>query len=240
MARITVVNGRRKQPKKSAQKSRRTNPGVLTILGPLAANPSTGGRTMKKKTATKRPAKKRNPFVKGKASAKGRKPTSRSYRRSRNPSTLTKGADLLKLGVSALVGLVTTRQIPQTVLGESNTGIKGYLANGAVAFGAGYLANKLLGKAYGNAAFIGGGVYIANRLMNDYLSPVGKVLSLSGVGDAQAAGTMSGIVDAYFPVPVIDGPNGQPEFPAALTTHIRNQFAPAAPQSGVSGLRMAA
>lgn len=121
--------------------------------------------------------------------------------------------NFLKLGLYALVGLVATRQLPQMVLGAGNSGLMGYVANGITAFAVGWLANKFLGRDAGMATGIGGGVYVMNRILGDYFSPVQKYLSLSGLGDPGALGD---IRQGYFPLPVPTDSAGNPIIPSEI------------------------
>jgi hypothetical protein len=190
---------------------------------------------MKKRTK-KNPAKRsrrRNPVtVISKAKRSG-------PRRRRNPNLVSKGADMLKTGTAALAGLVVTRQAPQMILGTKNTGPMGYLANLFAAILAAWAASRFVSKQIGAAVGIGGGLYLANRIISEQFSPIGKVLSLSGVGDAAACGTMGGWTDAYFPTPVVYE-NGRPQVPALIQDVARSEARAVAapPASKVAGYRM--
>jgi hypothetical protein len=139
----------------------------------------TGGT---KKKSTKR--RKKNPLFSSSAA-----PKRRSLRRKRNPSILTsdKPLNFMRDGALGLVGLVLTRQAPQMLLKSKNSGIYGYGANVVTTILAAAAAERFVGRGTGAPIAIGGGLYLVNRLLNDYVSPIGKYLSLSGVGDAQAA-----------------------------------------------------
>lgn len=147
-------------------------------------------------------------------------------RRSSNPM-LSSGFNLLKFGAIALIGLVATRQIPQWVLGANNSSWVGYLANAATALVLGYLAHRFMGKEAGGAVLIGGGLYTVNRILQEQVSPIGKVLSLTGLGDPMA---LSGIGPGYFPLPVPLDSNGNAVIPAEI------RALPAAPAGGMKGL----
>lgn len=223
---------RRKPAKKKNSPARRKNPGTLTVLG--LTNPERK-RTMKKKTTPKKRAVKRasNPVS-------VRKVAKKTTRRRRNPNVLSKGANFAKQGMAALTGLVLTRQIPQMLLKDSNTGVMGYAANVAVAFAAAALGSKFAGQEIGRAMGIGGAVYVANRILSEKVSPIGKVLSLSGLGDAMAAdhSQLSGVHPATFYSPETFDTNGQPAIPDAIERRIAAIGAP--PSAKMAGLRFAA
>lgn len=164
-------------------------------------------------------------------------------RRRKNPSfsVLDKPVELLKDGSYALLGLVGTRQIPQLVLKEKNTGWVGYVANAATAVMLAYGAGKFLDPESTKSVLIGGGTYLVNRILTEQISPIGKYVALSaGVGDTQAAGTMGRITPAYFPLPVVNDRNGNPIIPKAILDAIDKRIPPPAPvaagRSTMSGL----
>jgi hypothetical protein len=243
MAKVTLVNPtrRRKAAQKRvsakpapAKRRKRTNPGTLTVLG--LTNP-TKGKTMQKTKKKKNPAPKRR-ARKNPAVVSFKKST---HRRRRNPSMIGQGVSTIKAGVLALIGLVATRQLPQMALGAKNTGALGYVANFAAMLLASAAASKVAGKPAGQSVAIGGGLYIANRVISENFSPIGKALSLSGLGDAQAASgaQLRGIQPAYFPVPVTYE-NGAAQVPQLIRDEIRAAVPPAPPASKMAGYRMAA
>lgn len=185
--------------KKAAPKRKRNPVAVLGAINPRKRK----GANMKKNTPKRRPA------------ARKQRP------RRKNPSpraAVKKGADILKTGAFALGGLVLTRQIPQAFFAARNTGVVGYLMNIVVALVAAGIVGKFSGKANGQAVGIGGGLYTFERIMSEQLTPLGKALSLSGVGDARAHGGLAGIQQAYFPWPVVtDRSTGQPVIPREIT-----------------------
>lgn len=227
-----VVNPRRKPAPK------RRNP-YLTLVGNL--NPR---RTMKRK-------KKHNPRLKRRtvvALRRRRNPLFLRHRR-RNPNGVVSApVRLLKTGTLALVGLVATRQVPQMLLGSRNTGVLGYVANAAAALASAAVARKIADREAAEAVGIGGALYLANRIISEQLSPIGKVLSLSGVGDAQAAGlgNVGKYVPAYFPHPVVtDRATGKPVIPQAILDAAREQAeqvvaarTPAPPAARLAGMRV--
>lgn len=228
---------RRKVSRPPAKRSRK-NPGQLEkLLGLIERK-----KAMKKKATTKRRRKnptaaaprrrRRNPVVITKA---------RHTRRRRNPSLVGRAGSTLKTGLVALGGLVITRQLPQLVMKEKNSGIIGYAANFVTMLMTAAAASKWLGKESGTAAGIGGSLYLANRIISEQFSPIPKALSLSGVGDAAAAtpGQLGAIRPAYFPMPVTYNPDGSPAIPSAITDAVKAQInPPAPPASKVAGYRM--
>lgn len=159
-----------------------------------------------------------------------RKPAKKAPRRS-NPSptkALRRGGDVLKTGAFALGGLVLTRQIPQAIFASRNHGFIGYLMNIVVAIAAAAVVTKVSGKPNGQAVAIGGGLYTVERILSEQLTPLGKALSLSGVGDARAHGGLAGIRNAYFPWPVTRNPDGSPHIPREIIGAARPLAAPAA------------
>ncbi|TAJ99756.1 hypothetical protein EPO44_10165 [bacterium] len=75
---------------------------------------------------------------------------------------------------------------------------------------------QLLGPDAARAGVLGGGLYTVNRLIGDYVSPVQKYLSLTGIGDPMAAGTLRGIEGGYFPLPVPLTAGGLPIIPSEI------------------------
>jgi len=238
--RKVLVNPQRPRPaaKKRfpAQKARRKNPGTLTVLGLLNPQKVSSMKKNSKKRATPR----KRIVKRASNPVSVRRIKARPVSRRRNPNgngIVSKGMDFAKTGIAALVGLVATRQIPQMALGSANTGAMGYGANVATAIVAAALSSKFAGKTVGTAVGIGGALYVANRLITDYLSPVGKVLSLSGLGDAMAAepGQPSGVRPAHFMSPETYDATGAPMLPPAIERRISAAGAP--PAAKLAGLR---
>ena len=192
----------------------------------MATKKRTHKRTNGKKRHNK--ARKPNPFHFMKMRAAGAGPKKKHHsRRRRNPSVLSGGIGLLKNGLYALIGLVAARQLPQLALGTKNAGVMGYVANAAVAVAASAVASRTLGKEAGQAVLLGGGLYLANRIISDNFSPVGKYLSLSGLGDPMG---LSGIAPGYFPLPVPTDTNGQPIIPREIDAlRVAGMIPPPAP-----------
>lgn len=164
------------------------------------------------------------------------------HRRRRNPGNgpLSKGLDFAKTGLAALVGLVLTRQLPQMVLKEKNSGAMGYGANVVTAVASAALASRFAGRQIGAAVGVGGALYVANRILSEQVSPVGKVLSLSGLGDPLAADRrqLAGIRPGYFASPEVYDRNGNAVIPDAIDNRVRAIGAP--PAAKMAGLRFAA
>lgn len=213
---VRLVNPHKRKRRASSgarrrKKSRNKNPNALALLGHF--NPHKEKRMKRKakrsgtkRSSTHRKARRPNPF------GGARK---RHARRRRNPSPMSMSgtSSILKGGFYALVGLVIARQLPQMVLGARNTGVIGYGSNLLATVIAAMVGTKFLGPDAGKYIAVGGGVYVVNRALTDNLSPVGKVLSLSGIGDHNALGD---IQSGYFPLPVPTNGNGQPIIPVEL------------------------
>lgn len=139
-----------------------------------------------------------------------------------NPNVITGGFNMLKQGLYALVGLVLTRQLPQLALNTNNTSWMGYAANIATMFLVGMIGHKVLGRDAGNSMMLGGGLYVANRVIGDFFSPLQSYLSLSGMGDPNALSGgrggrgLRGIVPGYFPLPVPTDAQNMPIIPAEI------------------------
>ncbi len=192
----TRASGTRRQKKRNPVAS-------LMTLGYL--NPQQKGQSSMKTTTKKH---KKNPHRAAPAAFAKKKKNPGRRRKNPNSRFLGSTVNTLKMGVWALIGLVITRQIPQMILGAKNTGALGYLANAATMVGSAAMFQRFAGAEAGSAVAIGGGIYTVNRALQEYLSPVGKVLSLSGIGDPMALGEIVTDGRAYFPMPVAwDGNN---------------------------------
>ncbi len=192
-----------------------------------ARNPSTNPSSRKKSKSKSR--KKNNP-------ATSNRP---KHRRKRNPDGLRAiiGSPR-QLATQAVVGLlaaVATRQLPQMVLGADNKDWKGYFGNGLTAAAAAWAAAVFLGPSAGQAALIGGSVILLDRILTEKVSPVGKYLSLTGLGDATAATGLGTIADGYFVYPTVRDAQGNPVIPHEITDaglSAMRQLLPAPPSSG--------
>lgn len=235
--------GGRKAAGAASGKKRQSNPGPLLIeLSGLALNPHRGAKGMKKRTKKRRPQTK-NPMrafaPRRRRATNRRRNPSRSHRhtRRRNPNFASKGIGTLKNGFWALVGLVVTRQLPQMLLKEKNTGAMGYAANVAAAFAGGFLIGKFAGADAGGAALIGGGLYTVNRVISENFSPVGKFLSLQGMGDVNALGEILSGDRTYFPLPVAYDNNRNPIIPTQIAARPLPVAAATGPGMGAWGAR---
>lgn len=208
----------------AAKRSKNPLPMLIELSGMAAGNPQKRSKQkMAKSKASKNPRRK-NPMMHRKSAGvthhKKRKNPSRTGRRRRNPTGLggfaSKGIGTLKNGFWALVGLVITRQLPQMILNTKNTGAMGYIANAVAAFAAGFGISKFAGTDAGSAALLGGGLYVVNRVIQDNFSPVGKVLSLAGMGDASSLGEILSGDRTYFPEPVAYDNDRNPIIPSQI------------------------
>jgi hypothetical protein len=119
--------------------------------------------------------------------------------------------------VSGLTSAVATRQVPQMILGPNNTGWKGYLANTLTGGAATWAANAFVSTEAAKAAFVGALVIILDRVLTEKVSPVGKYLSLAGVGDATAATRLGTIAEGYYIHPTVYDASGNPIIPHEVT-----------------------
>jgi hypothetical protein len=247
-----VVNGRRARTAKPASRKtgapRRKNPiGASTVLLGYLNPPEKTHMQKKQKKSKIRRAIKKNPTT---VQAFGRKAAPHRRRpRRRNPlntSTLIgRPLDLVKAGVVGVLAYFIARQLPQILLKQKNTGWVGYVSNLVTALGTAAAANKMLGPTLGQAAFVGGGMYLVSRVSNEQ-TPIGRTLALSGIGDPQARG-MGTLVPGYWASPAVVSKAGQPvpgQF-QPIVDAVRAQLpAPqpvaAAASAGVSGGRFAA
>jgi hypothetical protein len=142
-------------------------------------------------------------------------------KRRRNPSGI--GAiigsprELFTGGTAGLVSAVATRQVPQMILGASNTGIEGYAANLVTTLIATWAAGTFMGPAAGKGALIGGMVILLDRVLSEQVSPISSYLSLSGVGDANAYSKLGTIRQGYYTHPNLQNPDGSMYVPDPIT-----------------------
>ena len=104
----------------------------------------------------------------------------RSYRR--NPLGAAWGSTFTE-GLAILSGLLGSKYVAQMVLGSSNTGFMGYIANLAVGGVGGWAAGSILKKPkLGQSFFVGSVIEVIIRVLEDY-TPAGTFISSMGVGD---------------------------------------------------------
>lgn len=211
---------KRKSPRRKSSGAPRRNPGATVLLGTLNPENSMKKRKNSKKSFRRSSKKPRtNPHRGHTMHAK------RSQRRKykRNPEfakgIISKPVQLLKAGAVGALAFFATRQIPQYLLKEKNFSWVGYFANFLTALAATWAADKYFGAAAGQAAFVGGGMYVFNRIADEQ-TPLGKEISLvSGLrgvrGDPRAVGVGS-IVPGYFAAPPISDRNGNPIIPQQI------------------------
>jgi hypothetical protein len=170
---------RRRVAKKTAHKRRNPTPAIV-LWG--AGNPA-----KRRSTVAKTHSKKRRRATAKRANTAGRRHTRKVVhhrRRRSNPAGLGRPMDWLQGGAGVIAGVVGTRAIPQMVLGPSNTGPMGYVANAIAALGLGWLAHVFVKKPVITTAVIAGGFAgLLSRIIADK-TPFGAQLSLSGgLGD---------------------------------------------------------
>jgi hypothetical protein len=144
----------------------------------------------------------------------------RRRRRAKNPSlsgTVGSTKELVMGGVAGLASAVAVRQIPQVVLGASNTGVEGYFANAVTGAAATWIAGAFGGPAAGRGAAIGAMVILLDRILSDNVSPISSYLSLSGVGDAAAYSKLGTIRTGYYSHPNLINPDGSMYVPDPVT-----------------------
>lgn len=219
-------------PKAPAKRLKRKNPPALIGLG----NPHKGQSMKKQKHVRKNAAPRR----KAKKNPRVIALKAKTHRRRRNPNLIGTGMGTLKMGLLALLGMLATRQIPQMLLGAKNTGWMGYAANFGAMLAATTAASKFAGRQAGAVVGIGASLTIVERLLREQFSPIGKALSLSGLGDALAATPrqLAGIQPAYFPTPVSYDEAGRPVLPQLIKDEIRAAMPAAPPASQMAGYRL--
>jgi hypothetical protein len=190
---------------------------------------------------------KSNPRTASNRKKNGRKNPTRSNshrnqtrnRRRRNPTVLSDPKGLAINIVTALLSAVLTRQLPQIVLGANNTGWKGYLGNVVSGAAGTFAAHEFIGPAAAQAAVLGSGVIVLDRVLTEQFSPVGKYLSLTGLGDATSATRLGEIAEGYYIHPTIFDAQGRPIIPHQITDAAVRAYAamqPAAP-AALAGVR---
>jgi hypothetical protein len=176
----------RKSPKRDNPMHRRAvkrrKPARKPNLGGIfaLANPAKRSKSM----ASKRTRKSSNPKHHRRAGSAKRPNPARHHRWRSNPGMgLGQPKDWLYGGVGVIAGVVGTRALPQLILGASNTGIMGYLANaaatGLLTFAA-HMASK--NRVLSASVLAGGAASILSRIIQDY-SLLGTYSAQLGLGD---------------------------------------------------------
>ncbi len=183
--------------------------------GATAAGKKGQQHMAKTKALTAAKGKKRpNPFKKKFEELKAKRRNTH-----RNPSmgeVVGRPSDLLTTGVSALASAVATKQLPQLILSEGNTGWQGYAANVVTGGLATWAAGAFIGKQAAQGALAGALVIVLDRFLTDKFSELGPYLSLSGVGDATSYGKLGTIRDGYYFHPGLVDSNGRMITPAPV------------------------
>lgn len=190
-----AANRHGKNPSRRKSKNRPAHSSRPTNAAPRKGN--TQMQHTKKKTAAnaRRKSKKSNPAM-----------HHPRRRRKSNPDWLGSPKEIMVAGVAGLAGAVLTRQLPQMVLGASNTGVEGYAAGAVVAIAGAWAAGKFVGPNAGKAALVGGMVIVLDTILTETVSPIGPYLALSGVGNPTAMTKMGTIRDGYYTHPgLVDG-----------------------------------
>ena len=219
----------------ATQKKARTIPMNATDKKAFVARMAKARNKAKKNPQT-RPAKKP-------ATAKKKNPQhtpAKHHTKRKNPDVFAvfgKPQDLAINIAVALTSAVATRQIPQMILADANSGWKGYLANVATGVAATLAAHQFVSMGAAQAALLGSGVIVLDRVLTEKFSPVGKYLSLTGLGDATAATRLGEVSKGYYIHPTIRDAAGNPIIPhefsdAALAAFDRRQLAAPAPPAG--------
>lgn len=233
---------KKKSPPAHKKRTKPRNPvAPLVSLGAINKQEKRKKAAMAKKKAKKKNAPRRKPSKKKNVSrAAPRRKPNKPKKAGRKRNIRIKPIGMLQMGLFALIGLVLTRQLPQLALGTRNTGIIGYLSNVAAALVASFGVQQFTNKKNGAAVLIGGMLYLVNRIITEQFAPVGKILSLAGLGDAQAAG-LGRIREGYFPLPVVVTRDGRPVIPRAIVQASVAEMRRTAPMvtagSNMKGLR---
>ena len=178
--RSNPVHHRIKRRRRTQKARRQRNLGAIYAL---TANPA----KRRKNVARHRRRKSSNPRHHRRAGSSRHhrmNPARRRHHYRRNPGQFGNPIDWLWGGTGVIVGVVGTRALPQLVLGSSNTGVMGYLANAAstalLTFAAHLAApqNTVL-KA---SVLAGGAASILSRVIQDY-TLLGSYSSSVGLGD---------------------------------------------------------
>jgi hypothetical protein len=111
----------------------------------------------------------------------------RHHRRRRNPGaigTFTSGGMLQTVG-GAAIGFFGSNALPSLIpqLAQYNTGITGYVLQGASGLALSWGLKKFMGRGWGTGALIGTGLSILLRMIKDHAASTGSVTSAAMSGD---------------------------------------------------------
>jgi hypothetical protein len=180
VARKSSAPRRHRRRKAVANRAKRRNP-VPQIIAWTAGNPAKRRSSMKRK---KRRASARRSNA-GTRHYRRRTKAVRHHRRRRNPGALGSPMDWITGGAGVVAGGLGSRVIPQMILGASNTGAMGYLANAVTALALGWGAHALFKRNILTVTVIAGGFgSLIQRIVTEQ-TPYGAALSQpsTGLGD---------------------------------------------------------
>ena len=174
---------KKRQPAASHSKPARRKVARKQNLGgifALTANPAKGHKSMAK--TKQRKSSKAHSTAGYKPKHHQKNPGHR--RRASNPGAFGSPKDWLTGGAGVLAGVVGTRALPQLVLGASNTGPIGYVANAATTGILTFLAHLAMprNRVFSASVLAGGVAAIISRVIGDY-SLLGSYSSQVGLGD---------------------------------------------------------
>ncbi len=182
--RATARHVKRSAPrtKKRVAKKHRRRSNPMEIISWGVGNPAPKRSKKKGKSMARRKTTKRA-VARHTGARHSKKQMTRRRRRS-NPGNLGSMKDWVVGGAGVLAGVVVTRAVPQMVLGTSNAGPTGYLANVVTAVGAGWLSHMMFpqNRILTATVIAGGFATVISRIIADK-TPFGAQLSLSGLGD---------------------------------------------------------
>jgi hypothetical protein len=192
-----VRSKRSKNPRSRVRRRRRMNNPLLVTFGP-ALNPRR--KRSKKSVARKRRrsnprrrhhamthrrARRRNPVrVVYRTRSRRRRHMSNPRRRRmhRNPVSFSGAKDMAVAVLAGLGGVTITKMVPSLLTSlTSGSPIMAAAVSAVTAWGAGYLAEKMLGPNIGKAVAFGGYMQAGSVALNAFLPSVGSVIGLSGL-----------------------------------------------------------
>jgi hypothetical protein len=189
-----AFGSKRSYKRKSSHHGTRSNTGGEILAYNLATgNPGARKGNMakpKRKSYSRKPGSKRKSYKKNTGMTKYRgghahHTTKRRYKRNAGSSGIGSVGGLVTTGTFAIVGALGSKLGAQLVLGSSNTGPIGYLANAGVGAGMWFLADKVMkNRSMGHGILIGTVIQIILRVVNDY-TPFGTYVQNLGMGDYQ-------------------------------------------------------